>query len=47
MLDIMNRYIHGYVAIPVILACREKGFLRFCKKRSPVISAARPRVSGQ
>jgi hypothetical protein len=25
MLDVINRYLHGFVAIPVILACRKKG----------------------
>lgn len=25
MLDIINRYLHGYVAVPVILACKKKG----------------------
>jgi amino acid adenylation domain-containing protein/non-ribosomal peptide synthase protein (TIGR01720 family) len=25
MLDIINRYLHGFVAVPVILACKEKG----------------------
>jgi hypothetical protein len=26
MLEIINRYAHGYVGIPVIVACQEKGF---------------------
>jgi acyl carrier protein/GNAT superfamily N-acetyltransferase/SAM-dependent methyltransferase len=26
MLEIINRYTHGYVGIPVIVACQEKGF---------------------
>jgi malonyl CoA-acyl carrier protein transacylase len=25
MLDVINRYLHGFVAVPVILACRKKG----------------------
>ena len=25
MLELINRYCHGYVAIPVILACKQKG----------------------
>jgi|JFJP01.1.fsa_nt_gi Acetyltransferases len=25
MLDIINRYLHGFVAVPVILACKKKG----------------------
>jgi malonyl CoA-acyl carrier protein transacylase len=25
MLDVINRYAHGFVAVPVILACKEKG----------------------
>lgn len=25
MLDLINRYAHGFVAIPTILACRERG----------------------
>lgn len=34
MLEMINRYIHGYVSIPVILACREKGLLTYFKKNS-------------
>src|SRR5437667_10801405 len=26
MLEVLNRYIHGYTAIPVILSCYKKGF---------------------
>ena len=33
MLEIINRYIHGYVSIPVILACREKGFFDLLQKK--------------
>lgn len=33
MLEVINRYIHGYVSIPVILACREKGIFNYFNKR--------------
>lgn len=36
MLDIMNRYSHGYVAIPVILACREKGLFTLLQTKNPL-----------
>ena len=35
MLELINRYAHGYVAIPVILACKEKGFFQLLKKDGP------------
>mmetsp|Transcript_20703 Transcript_20703/g.31615 ORF Transcript_20703/g.31615 Transcript_20703/m.31615 type:complete len:94 (-) Transcript_20703:10-291(-) len=28
MLDLINRYGHGYIAIPVIVALRDEGFFR-------------------
>ena len=28
MLDVINRYAHGFVAVPVILACKEKGLFK-------------------
>ena len=31
MLDVINRYAHGFVAIPVILACKNKGFFEQLK----------------
>jgi len=33
MLDVINRYAHGYVAIPVILACKEKGFFDILQRQ--------------
>ncbi|MCP4262401.1 MAG: SDR family NAD(P)-dependent oxidoreductase [Planctomycetes bacterium] len=33
MLDVINRYAHGFVAIPVILACKNKGFFEQLKHR--------------
>ncbi len=32
MLDVINRYAHGFVAVPVILACKEKGLFAFLKR---------------
>ena len=33
MLELINRYTHGYVAVPVILACEKKGFFQLLKER--------------
>ena len=33
MLELSNRYLHGYVAIPVILACLEKSFFDLLNKK--------------
>ncbi|MEO8400725.1 MAG: SDR family NAD(P)-dependent oxidoreductase [Gammaproteobacteria bacterium] len=32
MLEILNRYIHGYIAIPVILTCNQKGIFNFLSR---------------
>ena len=36
MLDILNRYIHGYVAIPVILACQKQGLFSLLEAEDPL-----------
>ncbi|WP_051908584.1 GNAT family N-acetyltransferase [Candidatus Odyssella acanthamoebae] len=36
MLETMNRYIHGYVAVPVILSCRERGLFDLLKNKGPL-----------
>ncbi len=36
MLQKINRYTHGFVAVPVILACREKGFFQLLAHESPL-----------
>ena len=36
MLQKINRYTHGFVAIPVILACREKGFFELLAHEGPL-----------
>lgn len=33
MLEIINRYAHGFVAVPVIIACKEKGFFELFMHR--------------
>ncbi|NEO68959.1 type I polyketide synthase, partial [Moorena sp. SIO3H5] len=33
MLELINRYEHGFVSIPVILACREKGLFELVKQK--------------
>ncbi|NEP50915.1 MAG: polyketide synthase, partial [Moorea sp. SIO3C2] len=33
MLELINRYEHGFVSIPVILACREKGLFKLIKQK--------------
>lgn len=33
MLDIINRYLHGFVAVPVILACKEKGLFELLEHK--------------
>jgi len=35
MLDIINRYAHGYVTIPPILACRERGLFNYLEEHGP------------
>src|SRR5262249_25330519 len=32
VLELMNRYIHGFVAIPVILSCRDRGFFELLQQ---------------
>ncbi|MCB0212936.1 MAG: GNAT family N-acetyltransferase, partial [Anaerolineae bacterium] len=39
MLDLFNRYAHGFVAIPVILACKKKGFFGLLHDRSALTAA--------
>jgi 7-keto-8-aminopelargonate synthetase-like enzyme/acyl carrier protein len=36
MLQKINRYTHGFVAVPVILACREKGLFELLTHESPL-----------
>ncbi|MBP5971591.1 SDR family NAD(P)-dependent oxidoreductase [Brasilonema sp. CT11] len=31
MLDVINRYLHGFVAVPIILACKKKGLFELIK----------------
>ncbi len=33
MLELINRYEHGFVSVPVILACREKGLFKLIKQK--------------
>ncbi len=33
MLEIINRYAHGFVAVPVILACKNKGFFELLQEQ--------------
>jgi acyl transferase domain-containing protein/NADPH:quinone reductase-like Zn-dependent oxidoreductase/NAD(P)-dependent dehydrogenase (short-subunit alcohol dehydrogenase family)/acyl carrier protein/ribosomal protein S18 acetylase RimI-like enzyme len=33
MLEIINRYCHGYVAVPVILACKAQGLFKLLEKK--------------
>ena len=35
MLELVNRYAHGYITIPVILAFKEKGIFQVLKKGGP------------
>ncbi|MCB0191740.1 MAG: class I SAM-dependent methyltransferase, partial [Anaerolineae bacterium] len=39
MLDLLNRYAHGFVTIPVILACKDKGFFDLLQDRGPLTAA--------
>ena len=36
MLDILNRYIHGYTAMPVILACYKRGIFQQLTRNGPL-----------
>ena len=36
MLELIHRYARGYVAVPVIIACKEKGFFQLLKKEGPL-----------
>lgn len=36
MLDELNRYAHGYIAVPVILACRRGGLFALLEERGPI-----------
>ena len=36
MLELINRYLHGYVAIPVVLACRKRGFFELFQESKPL-----------
>ncbi len=38
MLNIINRYAHGFVAIPVILACKEHGVFQLLMEQGPMKS---------
>ena len=38
MLDLINRYAHGFVAIPTILACRERGLFVQLEERGAMTS---------
>ena len=39
MLDLVNRHAYGYVAVPVILSCREKGLFQLLQKEGPLTLA--------
>ena len=36
MLELIHRYAHVYIAIPVILVCKEKGFFQLFQKEGPL-----------
>ena len=36
MLNLINRYAYGFVAVPVILACREQGLFELLKRHEPL-----------
>ena len=38
MLDVINRYAHGFVAVPVILACKQQGFFKLLASQAPLTS---------
>jgi acyl transferase domain-containing protein/surfactin synthase thioesterase subunit/enoyl-CoA hydratase/carnithine racemase len=47
MLDVLNRYIHGYVAIPVILSCYKKGLFNILTSDGPLsLEQIADRLSG-
>ncbi|MCB0191358.1 MAG: SDR family NAD(P)-dependent oxidoreductase, partial [Anaerolineae bacterium] len=46
MLDLLNRYAHGFVTIPVILACKERGFFNLLRERGPLTAAQMVDVLG-
>ena len=33
MLDLLNRYAHGYVALPVIVSCKKQGLFKVLKAK--------------
>src|SRR5688572_11434954 len=35
MLDVLNRYAHGFVVVPVALACRRGGLFDLLQRQSP------------
>ena len=41
MLELINRYAHGFVAIPVILACREQGLFELLREPNTTRGLAR------
>src|SRR5262245_40387407 len=36
MLELINRYLHGFVSIPVILACKNRGLFHLLKHNHPL-----------
>ena len=36
MLDIINRYAHGFVAIPLIVSCKQKGLFELMERHQKV-----------
>ena len=46
VLDELNRYAHGYVAIPVVLCCRRRGFFELLETAGPLsLEAAAAKLS--
>ena len=41
MLELINRYAHGFVAIPVILTCREQGLFELLREPMTAFELAR------
>jgi malonyl CoA-acyl carrier protein transacylase/ribosomal protein S18 acetylase RimI-like enzyme/acyl carrier protein len=39
MLDLINRYAHGFVAVPTILACRQQGLFDWLHRAGPLTGA--------
>src|SRR5262245_3336001 len=46
MLEALNRYAHGFITVPVVVACRRRGLFEVLRTRGPIAAGPLARELG-